>query len=597
MNRLSSYWLYTLTFCSVCSLFPQASEAKTSLLLEQTRTLHCAESQQEAEQALKDLRALPVSPLFGLPSDNPATKDHPLSVYAGSIDITLDVLIDTVQKYPKLRLLVERTLLSWNYCHVFENGKFYDLEDDAPRRKALYTPPLSWAGFREFGFLDEQAEFIPELLTESPLGERAFEYFFHRIYRLQCFPHPVTSEMFHKQHQIKRHITGNKLKETTDYPYEWNTACKPPEPLITQQTTTAVIEKQEEPQTNSTEDTNTSKITEEQNQPPTLPQAPPVADNTLDNLIEEIDESGLLDDQSNNQPPIAEAPEPEIIEPIPEMAEPPKETEQAVKRRKRKEYLKAFVLPKKDDIIPFTITASPPSIGGGAASAASTSGTAGSGGGSSSGNTPAAAPLVISEKPDETLGFIGNIYFRTPMMGRTPSVGVNASWKPIADSFWFIRGNIDYSYNKADPLSYAWGIGYDDWHPGTWSAQINNWGPIKPGEGLAWDKAIGNIGYKFKSETLKKYNLSANTSLDIPVKGEPALNAGMQWSPKENWYVRANINQPLNGDPATWSYGFGHSDWRVGSFNLEYANYGPNDLFDTNFKQNGTVTASYNWEF
>lgn len=610
--------LYTLTLCSICLLLPHASDAKSSLLLEQTRTLHCAESQQDAEQALQALRALPVSPLFGLPSDNPATDHQSLSSHAGSIDITLAVLTDTVQKYPELRLLVERTLLSWNYCYIFDNGEFYDLQDNAPRRKAIYPPPLRWSGFRKLGFLDEQATFIPELLTESPLGERAFEYFFHRIYRQQCFPHPSTGEMFHKQHQTKPYLKGNTLKTNTAYPYEWRSECKPPAstPRISQQAITTNEEKQEEKTApTKTEETTSNQVTQEQ----TPVQPPLTTHHTLDHLTEELDEETLLDKQTNNPPPIAETPESEAIAPIPDIAESPKATEHTTKRKqaepplpipevakppkateqtvklKQKEYSKALILPKKDDIMPTTITI--PSIGSGTTNASSTSGAAGNGSGSSSSKVPASAPLVISEKPDETFGFTGNIYIRTPMMGSTPSVGINASWKPIADSFWFIRGNIDYSYRKTDPLSYAWGIGYDDWHPGTWSAQINNWGPIKPGEGLAFDKAIANIGYKFKSDTLKQYNLSANTSLDIPIKGDPALNAGMQWTPKENWYIRANINQPLNGDPATWSYGFGHSDWRVGSFNLEYANYEPNDLFETNFKQNGTVTASYNWEF
>jgi len=62
---------------------------------------------------------------------------------------------------------------------------------------------------------------------------------------------------------------------------------------------------------------------------------------------------------------------------------------------------------------------------------------------------------------------------------------------------------LNYTYlPDSGQLTYSWGIGYDDWHPGTVSVQLNNWGPIKPGEGLALDKAVTNIGYKFKADFL-----------------------------------------------------------------------------------------------
>ena len=204
---------------------------------------------------------------------------------------------------------------------------------------------------------------------------------------------------------------------------------------------------------------------------------------------------------------------------------------------------------------------------------------------------------VISENPEKTHGFTGNVYIKQGLAADNPTLGASVNWKPITQRFWFIRGGIDYDYKAGNVLSYSWGVGYDDWHEGTWSVQINNWGPISPSEGFSFDKSIVNIGYKFKSTLLESYNLHTNASLDLPISDEPILNMGIQWNPKQNWYIRANLHHPINGAPTNWSYGFGYSDWRVGKINLEYANYGTNQLSETNFIKNGVINMSYNWEF
>ena len=74
-------------------------------------------------------------------------------------------------------------------------------------------------------------------------------------------------------------------------------------------------------------------------------------------------------------------------------------------------------------------------------------------------------------------------------------VGTSLSWRPLPNLF--IRWGIAYAaYNgntpgtSTDALSYSWGVGYDDWHPGTISVTINNWGPIKfkPGNTAGVDR-------------------------------------------------------------------------------------------------------------
>lgn len=210
--------------------------------------------------------------------------------------------------------------------------------------------------------------------------------------------------------------------------------------------------------------------------------------------------------------------------------------------------------------------------------------------------TKKATPKKKEKKP---IGLAGNLYLKKSLGSGNMGIGGSINRKLIKDSYWFARVGWSYSLEQSeDPFSYSWGIGYSDWHAGTFSAQLNNWGPIKLGEGLALDKAVASFGYSVKSDLLKKYRLSASGALNIPIKGNSSVAANFRWSPKENWYINASVSQPIEGGgEPKWSYGFGYSDWRPNKFNLQYSNYGPNELFDTNYNKNGTWSFSYNWKF
>ena len=205
-----------------------------------------------------------------------------------------------------------------------------------------------------------------------------------------------------------------------------------------------------------------------------------------------------------------------------------------------------------------------------------------------------------SKKPEKKpIGLAGNVYLKKSLGSGKWGIGGSINRKIIKDDYWFARVGWSYSLeDEEEPFSYSWGIGYSDWHSGTFSAQLNNWGPIKPGEGLALDKAIASFGYSVKSELLKKYRLSLSGALNVPIDGNTSAAVNMRWSPFENWYINASVSQPLEGDgDPKWSYGFGYSDWRPNKFNLQYSNYGPNDLFYHNYQTNGTWSLSYNYKF
>ena len=174
------------------------------------------------------------------------------------------------------------------------------------------------------------------------------------------------------------------------------------------------------------------------------------------------------------------------------------------------------------------------------------------------------------------------------------SLTTNFSYKPIIANYFFARSGFTVT-EDSDSLSYYWGIGYNDWHTDTWAFELNNWGPLRPGDGLKVEKAIASLSYKFDSKLLKKFNLTSSMTLSAGKDTNPSLTFTGTWAPKPNWFVRNLITQPLDGGDPTWAYGFGYSNWRSNSWSLEYNNWGPNTLSAPNFKENALVTLSWKW--
>ncbi len=182
--------------------------------------------------------------------------------------------------------------------------------------------------------------------------------------------------------------------------------------------------------------------------------------------------------------------------------------------------------------------------------------------------------------------------YTLPLSGDKPFGKLNLSWAPKTN--WFVRGSA--KYDSEQGFTYSWGMGYSDWRPGTTSAQLNNWGPIKPGEGLDLSNAVFSISHKVGAEWLKKNKLSLALGLSKPLSGDLSVNATLQWNPIPNWYFRTTAIQKLAGGPTKWSYGFGHFNWRPGTWRLEYANYADNRYPFDNFHE-GAITLSRAWAF
>ncbi|MCH9673955.1 MAG: hypothetical protein K0U93_21135 [Gammaproteobacteria bacterium] len=172
----------------------------------------------------------------------------------------------------------------------------------------------------------------------------------------------------------------------------------------------------------------------------------------------------------------------------------------------------------------------------------------------------------------------------------------SVSYKPIRDSYWFVRSALKLSQGDK-PFTYSWGIGYDDWHPGTWAFQLNHWGPLEPGDGLDLRNAVASITHKLKWDFLSEHRLSSSITLSKKLSGAPALTWGASWNPVSKWFVRAAVTKPINGDEMSWSYGFGYANYAASSWSLEYNNWGYNRAFEPNFKDNANVSLTYRWRF
>jgi len=192
-------------------------------------------------------------------------------------------------------------------------------------------------------------------------------------------------------------------------------------------------------------------------------------------------------------------------------------------------------------------------------------------------------PNKQSDSSDHFHGFSGTISLNNTQLefGDEDHYSITSAvaYKPIKDSFFFLRSAL--TLNTSDePLNYTWGIGYDDWHPGSWGFELNNWNPLAPGDGLDLENAIGSLTRKFKGSVLENNNLASSLSLNKSANSDFALTWLISWSPRPNWFIRTLITQSLEGGGTSWAYGFGYNNYRKNTFSLEYNNWGFNETFE-----------------
>ena len=211
--------------------------------------------------------------------------------------------------------------------------------------------------------------------------------------------------------------------------------------------------------------------------------------------------------------------------------------------------------------------------------------------------TPSNGSSIVSVNPVHSKGFSGSISVENRSFRiEDTSLKFNVGYKPIIDSYWFVRTGLNIS-QESQPFTYSWGIGYDDWHPGTWGIQLNHWGPLSPGDGFDIENAVAEISYKLKGHWLTKNNLASTVALSSPVSGDPSLSWGWSWNPYSHWFIRSTLIKPIGTGDINWSYGFGYTRYNANSLSIEYNNWGVNDFPDHNFRENGQLSLIYRWAF
>lgn len=515
--------------------------------------IQCASNQEEAAYHLHQLRKHQlITP--GIPVES--TTGNSQELRATSLDKALLVLADSAKKFPKNKDLVEKTVIQWNFCSVIDNETFYDhrsANGKTERYPSTAEDSNLWSGFHAFGLTPgpDQSN-LPEFDFTTPYTSTAIRSLADR--RLQqryinhCLPHPDDGHLYRDfgRNFISRLSPASAVKSPL-IEWTWRIQCQTEEPLLTEIPSTREAEQN------------------------------PIAANTnqtelVNSLIEAEPITAQKDEAKTQFPVLAAAIELPAEKPLPGATQNRFETRLPDSvivpiPAREIEIVLANSIEPDTSLTPVAVT------------------------GRRAGND------VVTPTTSNSKGFSGSISLNNRSFTvKNTSINFAASYKPVKDSYWFIRSGLNIS-QESKPLTYTWGLGYDDWHAGTWAVQLNHWGPLKPGDGLDFKNAVADVSYKFNKPWLDHYDLSSSISLSKPISKKPTLSWGWSWSPYSHWFIRSTLMKPLGENGLNWSYGFGYTRYANKSLSLEYNNWGPNELPDHNFKKNGLVSLIYRWSF
>lgn len=182
------------------------------------------------------------------------------------------------------------------------------------------------------------------------------------------------------------------------------------------------------------------------------------------------------------------------------------------------------------------------------------------------------------------------------------NLGTGLSLAPLRNTFvraglsWRLLTDWDQgpAAEDAEP-SWSWGIGYDDWRPGTFSLQLNHWGPLRRFRKVALEGAVATLGYKIPLPKRWSKYFSLRTDLSTPLTWSPSLGAGIAFKLPRHFFLSLGVSQKLLEDLSpTWSYVLGRSRWKAGTLAVVLANYGPNRLDQLNLR-GLALSLSWSW--
>lgn len=650
-----------------------------SPLLAKAEALYCAATPEQAQPLLSSLLS-DAEPGTTIPDEWLGSTNKP-ELYAGTLDILLATLERTSVRFPVLREDVERVALQWNYCDVMEGEQFYNIKMREERTERLLTDslPLSGHGFRRWGFMlnDPVDRFIPRLISEIRLAPWAYQYFLHRAYRKQCFPHPVTGQRYPEEDR-EREATQRSVfqsilteKRDSDYPYEWFPHCEVPKVIapikpawsqgllqrISTKTVrvnddTKVIErhiaelettsKQLKQQIADVTRTIEKKINQQQRE---KTEQVRIIETKLKSIMAKMEEKRQKAEQEKQRLQTQVATARQQQERIVQLVHQKRIDAEAQQRQLEKQRLAALRAEQAAEAERQRLAASRAEQTAEAERqrlaalraereaeaerqkqaqlAAEKAEAERQRLAKQRRNQPGANDIVYPvsrsgdtsiywedpKKPKKktkdsgkgkdsyTLKLSGSISHNSSLATGNHTLAGSVNWSPYKN--WFVNASGSYQYGPNNPngFTYAWNAGYSDWRPGTMSFRLDNWGPLKPGDGLALDKAVFGASYKFDSDILRKYNLGGGLSYSYPLSGNSSgsLGMSMQYNLTKEWYFRTGVSQPIDGGEPTWTYGFGKYNWRPNKWRVEYSNYGKNEYPLANLNK-GAISISRGWQ-
>ncbi len=567
----------------------QQPSLQTSHLLALVQQLHCSNDLPATQELLDQLVRLPHS-AAGLPIETGDARSSQLT--AATVDLLLSTLVDKAGQFPQLRPSIHSSIKSWHYCPVISPRGAYDVEVHngiVNRRPANYESPINWTGFHRAALFHQRMKSavtgISQLHAKSIYSSST----------LQCLSEIANTA------SLATRLSGGPTRlsvaggqASTTWPGHWPMECTTEavryavdvhaikhHTIITadsRETVESIADTPTDPVTTVSSERQIEDL-KRNDSGQTLPATARWAN--TDTSPGQTVSAPLAVDVPAVKPAVNPVVNPVVREVYiveAQVTEIPAvfETAQAS--------VTTLDSPPKQQQTPLTQTA------------------AASSGGTAFQRQYAFTRLSLSQ-------LSSTLYVSSSLSQNTLSTGANFTLKPIADSYWFTRLGIEATPDSpSESFNYRWGIGYDDWHAGTWFVQLNNWGPIRPGDGFALEKSVLEGGYKLQWDAFERLNISSNVSLSTTaadavqsehldsLRDNLTANVTVQWNPRSEWFVRTRFSRLLSGGPVRWSYVFGRYHWRTNQLNIEYANYSQSRAFDPAFKL-GSIGISYNLSF
>ncbi len=543
-----------------------------SILLRQAIELHRANTKDAVIMVLQRLSQAD-SRMLGLPCEDLRCDMYQPKVYAGSMDALLAELAQVVDRWPSLAGDVGRLLLHWNYCDIRYRNRSHDLVRRGAqvfRRPASGPSPVAGLGWRRWGFdVIDDGRLVPVPLLRHGLGGAALASLWHRYVRKRCFPDPRTGRT---PYDVTEPMYSGPLHEVPerpgrDYPYlgQWRLAMRGGQRGFPD----AVVSREEDaiPGARALQGSKEGRKGSGGEQRSVALDTPTGPGNSSVGKGSRAEQRGVAGKtgaphlvpvnasvhSSNSVAPKIEVSDTSKGRIVP-LDSPATSVTQATPTTMD------ALLPIHDQ-------------------------------GEKGGRRPDRSEPVSERRRRPVQA---SVYQKWKMFDRQQEFGVRALWNPV--SYFYLRAGISARVPAwKDNPGYTWGLGYNDWNPGGWIVEFNQWNPQQIGRNTSIRNAEFTLGYRVPFP--ERLQPALDAVISARMVGKMPNLGGVLHIRHGRWFLRVGINKDLRGvNGWQWLYGFGAWDWKEGSINLEYANWGGNRVFHPNFRRNGEVLLAYRFD-